>query len=82
MIDRVPLKGKKYCKGSNSSDPKAVTLQQWYANKCLTIFNGKFFCLACREQLSLKCSVINNYVNSSKHSVGKARLKNKQQAEM
>ena len=44
--------------------------------------NGKLFCLAYREQLSLKCSVISNHVNSSKHNAGKARLKNKQQAEM
>ena len=42
----------------------------------------KLFCVACREQLSLKCSVINYHVNSSKHSAGKVRVKNKQRAEM
>ena len=36
----------------------------------------------CREQLLLKYSVINNHVNCSKHNVGKARLKNKNQGEM
>ena len=67
VIDHVPSKGKKRCKGSNSSDPKSVTPHQRvkkYANECLGVSNGKLFCLACREQLSLKCSVINNHVNS------------------
>ena len=57
VIDCVPPKEKKCCKGSNSSDPKSVMPQQRvkrYANECLTVSNGKLFCLACREQLSLK----------------------------
>ena len=86
MIDRILLKGMKCCKGSNSSDPKPVVPQQhvkWYVNECcLTVSIGKLLCVACRGQLSLKCSVINYNVNSSKHSAGKARVKNKQRAEM
>ena len=60
VIKRVSPKGKKRCKGANSSDPKSVTPQQCvkkYANECLIVSNGKLFCLACREQMSLKCSV-------------------------
>ena len=85
VIDCDPLNGKKCCKGLNSSDPKSVIPQQHvkrYVNEWrLTVSIGKLFCVACREQLSLKCSVINHHVTSSKCSAGKARMKNKQWGE-
>ena len=85
MIDCVPVKGKKHCKGSNSSNPNSIISQKCiktYTNECVTVSNGKLFRLACREQLSLNCSTINNHVNSSKHRADKAWLKNKQRTEM
>ena len=39
---------------------------------------GRLFCQACREEIGLKKSVIDNHVqHSKKHSVGKERLAEK-----
>ncbi len=37
--------------------------------------NGHLFCKACREQLSLKRSIITNHIKSTKHSKSRERLK-------
>ena len=43
--------------------------------------NGKLFCLACREELSLKSSSQANHLKSQKHKEGKERLKRKEHRE-
>ena len=52
-----------------------------YPNESLTVSCGKLFCLACREDLSLKLSVISNHIKSRKHSQGKEKLKVKEARE-
>jgi len=48
-----------------------------YSNECLSISNGKLFCIACREELSIKFSVITAQIKSSEHIAGKDKLKTK-----
>ena len=43
--------------------------------------NGHLFCSACHEQLSLKCSIIRNRIQSSKHQRSKQRLDRKEARE-
>ena len=80
-----PPKGKKRSKGSGRNNPKSVTPQHRvtkYPNQCLTVSNGKLFCLACREEISLKTSIISNHVKSVKHNSGKKALQSKQKKDM
>ena len=72
-----PLRGQCRCKGSSSSDPKSVTPSQRvreFDKEALVVSHGHLFCSACREQLSLKRSVIKNHVQSVKHENSKKRL--------
>ena len=88
VIDRNPPKGKKRSKGPNRrSDPKSVTPEQrlknsLYGNECLTVSMGKLFCRACREELSVKSSVVNNHIKSNKHTAGKKRLGTRQKKDV
>ena len=88
VIDRNPPKGKKRSKGPNRRcDPKSVSPGQRlrnprYASECLTVSMGKLFCQACREELSIKTSVLNNHIKSSKHISGKNRLQSKQKKDI
>ena len=64
-------------KPSCSTDPKSVTqLQrvQGFPDEGFTVPAGKLFWTACREELSLKLSIITNHVKSSKHVLGKEAL--------
>ncbi len=45
------------------------------------MFEGKFGENDCRENLSLKKSVLNNHIKSSKHEMGKKRLAAKEKRE-
>ena len=40
--------------------------------------NGQLFCNACREEIGLKKTIIENHVKSSKHASGKERLEKKE----
>lgn len=76
-----PPVGKHSCRGALTSDPKKVTPRQRvreFDNECLTVSRGSLFWLGCREQLSLKRSVISNHIHSIKHSSSKERLKSKE----
>ena len=53
-----------------------------YANEGLTVSNKKLFCRACREELSVKTSVINNHIKSAKHKSSKVRLDKKQEKDV
>ena len=69
-IDRNPPRRKRRSRGLGSSDPKSVSPQQRvaeFSNEKLTVSNKKLFCLACREELSVKCSVVRMHIQSSKH---------------
>ena len=68
-----------------ANDPKSVTPFQRVAQspkEPFTVSAGKLFCRACREEVGLKNSVIDNHVQrSKKHSSGKEALSEKQQHE-
>ena len=76
-IDKNPPRGKRRSRGLGVSDPKSVTPQQRVAeftNEKLTVSNNKLFCSACREELSVKCSVVRMHIQSTKHKTSKERL--------
>ena len=62
-------------------EPKSVTPSERvkkYPNESLVVSAGRLFCSACREEVSLKSSVISNHIRSAKHMAGKARLEKKE----
>ena len=68
-----------------ASDPKSVTPSQrvkQYKGENLTVSNRKLFCLACREELSVKNSVITNHIKSAKHISDKKKLEAKRKADL
>ena len=70
---------KKRSRGICSSDPKFITPEhrvKQHPKVCFSVSNKKLFCLACREELSVKSSVVNGHIQSAKHTEGKSRLEN------
>lgn len=68
-----PLKDKRKCRGATSTDPKVSPKQR------VREFSGeklmdRLFCYACREQLSLKRSIIANHIRSAKHTASKQKF--------
>ena len=60
-----------------ASDPKSVTPSQRvteFPNENLSVSNGKLFCLACREEIALKRSVVSYHIKSAKHLEGKEKV--------
>ena len=82
-VDRNPPNGKKRSRrsrGDGASEPKLVNPHdrvKEFPNQSLTVSNKKLFCLACREELSLKRSVLHGHLQSSKHKSGEERLAGK-----
>ena len=72
-----PGRGKRRCSSSStSSEPKRVTPQQRikeFPGEQLVVSSHKLFCKACREELNLKHSTIQNHVRSVKHVEGKEK---------
>lgn len=84
VASNPPPVGKRRARGHGTFDPKSVTPSQRvkeFPDECLTVSNKQLFCTACREELSTKCSIINNHVSSTKQKAGKQRLENKQRVE-
>ena len=76
-----PPKGKRRCKGALVSDPKGISPAQRvkeFSEEPFTVSNLRLFCSACREQISLKRSVIMNHIQCAKHKNGRERLKSKE----
>ena len=75
-----PPRGKRTCRGTLGSDPKGVSPSQRvreFPTEPSTVSHGQLFCSACREQLSLKRSILKNHVESVKHRNSKERLARK-----
>ena len=84
VATNAPPQGKRRACGRGSADPKSVTPKQRaseFFEEKLTVSNGQLFCLACREELSLKRSVISCHIKSNKHAEGKEKLKVKEARE-
>ena len=52
-----------------------------YENNRMETSNNKLFCSACREELSVKSSVLRMRLQSAKHKLSKDRLHRKSQTE-
>ena len=76
-VSTNPPLGTKRSKGSSSSDPKSVSPAdrvKQYPDQQLTVSAGKLFCRACREELSLKKSVVSHHTTSAKHKAAIAKV--------
>ena len=76
--------GKRRGKGSVASAPKSVSPHdrvKEYPGECLTVSGHKLFCIACREELSVKKSVVDPHCKSVKHARGKDRLASNEKRE-
>lgn len=79
-----PPTGKQRCKGPIASDPKKVTPNQRvreFSEEPFTVTNGHLFCKSCRENISLKRSIIAHHIQSTKHKQSKERLTKKEARE-
>ena len=70
---RNPAKEKR-SKGAVAAEPVPTTRIREFPNQNLSIVSSKLFCIAYRENLSMKKSVIIQHIKSSKHINGKERL--------
>ena len=76
-VSANPPCGRKRSQGSSSSDPKSVLPSdrvRQYPNQQLTVSAGKLFCHACREELSLKKSVIGHHTSSAKNKASVTKV--------
>ena len=79
-----PPKGIKKGKGTVASEPQNVSPHdrvKRIPDDHLSVVCGKLFCSACRENLSLKRSIITMHVQSTKHASGLERLASKEKRE-
>ena len=79
-----PPRGKRRCRGALSSNPKGVSPNQRvreFQKESFMVSHGHLFCSACREQLSLKLSIIKNHIQSSKHERSKKQIQSKEARE-
>ena len=79
----LPIGKRKSVKGLASVKPLQRTNE--FPNKSLVVSkvvsNGKLFCNSCREEVSLKKSIIKNHISSVKHVNGKLNVQAKDKRE-
>ena len=74
-----PPVGKKCSVCVGKYDPHSVKPSQRaseFPSECLVDSVGKLFCKACRENIAIKRSVVQNHIKSKKHVDGKVKLQN------
>ena len=77
IAQNLPHDGRRLKAPKRTHDPKGVTPGQRvkeFPSECLSVSANKLFCVACREEVSLKLTIIRNHIASSKHKNGKERL--------
>ena len=71
-----PPKGAKRCRGQTMNDPKKISPSD-RVRQCpdepFEVSAGKFFCGACREEVSTKSSIILQHIKSAKHNTSKEK---------
>ena len=83
-VASYPPTGRRQSHGFTGKEPKNIHPSQRvkeFASETLKVHNKKLFCEACREELSLKSSVLRNHFQSRKHVEGKKRLEKKEARE-
>ncbi len=71
-------------KPSCSTDPKSVRPNQRvneFPEEPFVVSAGKLFCTGCREEVSLKLSIVNNHIKTAKHAHGKDALMKRESRE-
>ena len=71
---------KRHKKLSCSTEPKSVTLNQQvkeFLNEPFFVSASKLLCSTCREEVSLKLSIIHNHLKANKHAHGREALSSK-----
>ncbi len=84
VAQNLPHDGRRLKAPKRAHDPKGVTPAQRvreFPGECLSVSSNRLFCVACREEVALKLSIIRGHVGSSKHADGKARLQSKEARE-
>ena len=74
---RVTSSGYRKKKPACSTDPTSVSpthRARDFPHECLIVSAGKLFCSACREELSLKRSIVKAHVECSKHKRSKEAI--------
>ena len=72
-----PPIGKHRSQGKSASDPKGIEPSKRvkeFPTEQLKVSGGKLFCSACREELGLKSSTVQNHIRSQKHENSKKKL--------
>ena len=77
VIRHTPYRKKPSC----STDPKSMQRVREFPKEELTQSAGKLFCNACREELSLKLSILKLHIASSKHAAGRQALAKRESRE-
>ena len=85
-LRKNPLSAESHCKKrpSCSTTPKSITLHSRvrdFPGENLKVSAGKLFCTACREEVSLKRSIITNHIASVEHKQSKVKLAKKENRE-
>ena len=76
-VNAPPHTGARKKKPACASDPKGVSVAERareFSDEMVTVSCGKLFCSVCREELSLKRSIIKNHVRSVKHAQRKKQV--------
>ena len=77
-----PPIGKRKCKSVKGlASVKPLQRTNEFRNESLAVSNGKLFCNSCREEVSLKKSIIKNHISSVKHVNGKLKVQAKDKRE-
>ena len=73
-VNKPPHTGARQKNPKSAADPKNVSV--WdraaeFKDEMIVVSSGKLFCSACREELSIKLSIVKYHVNSAKHTDSK-----------
>ena len=80
-VNPGPPRGKRRSAGRGNFDPKSITPAQRVRevpDEQLCVSAGKFFCQACREELSTKLSILKGHIKTKKHADGVKRREAKE----
>lgn len=75
-VQSNPPKGAKRCRGQTMNDPKKIPPSdrvRQYPEEPFEVSAEKCFCGACREEVSMKSSIISQHIKSAKHNTSKEK---------
>ena len=84
VAQNLPHDGKRRKAPKCTTEPKSVTADQRvkeFPDEKLTVSSKKLFCSACREEVAVKKSIIEQHLKSEKHIRGKGKVASKEKRE-